>query len=295
MNSSHPFRSAARRALFAGLVLASAGAIPFLAMAGNESPTGGTQPPDTYGTGAATQPTTTTADPSGMTLNTQLLGPKGETLSVAGGGAYTADNPTVRVEIQGVEMIDPATTGGIKKTGQGHLHYRVDRQPIIATTATELTFRNLGPGPHTIEVMLAANDHTPLGPQQVIRVNGSESAAPRTETMESTPLTNVPETLRSAQVKAQLVSKDEKAKKGEATVQAEVTGVTEKMAGGPVILYRLDDGPSVATREGKLSFHGIEPGAHQITVALATPDYVPFGTVTKLDLKVPETGAASTQ
>jgi hypothetical protein len=226
-------------------------------------------------------------------LNAQLLGAKGEVLTVASGGIYTADNPTVRVEVKGVGMVDPATTGGVKKTGQGHLHYRVDRQPIIATTATELTFRNLGPGPHTIEVMLAANDHTPLGPQQVIRVNGSETASPRTETMESTTLSKVPEEMRSAQLKAQLVSKDEKAKKGEATVQADLAGVPGSMSSGPVIIYRMDDGPSVATRERKLSFHGIEPGAHTITVALATPEYVPFGTVTKLDLKVPESGAAA--
>jgi hypothetical protein len=287
MKSSFSFTSATRKALITAVALAFAGT--FAAASAGEYDQG-SKP---AGSMEAKPGAATAADPGGVGLNAQLLGAKGEVLSVASGGTYTADNPTVRVEVKGVAMVDPATTGGVKKTGQGHLHYRVDRQPIIATTATELTFRNLGPGPHTIEVMLAANDHTPLGPQQVIRVNGSETASPRTETMESTTLSKVPEEMRSAQLKAQLVSKDEKAKKGEATVQADLAGVPGSTSSGPVIIYRMDDGPSVATRERKLSFHGIEPGAHTITVALATPEYVPFGTVTKLDLKVPESGAAA--
>jgi hypothetical protein len=239
----------------------------------------------------------TAVDPSEMNLDVHLLGKSGEMLSVGTGGVYTTDHPHLRVDLQGIEMIDPATTGGIKKAVQGHLHYRVDRQPIIATTATDLSFRNLGPGPHTIEIMLAANDHTPLGPQQVIRVNASETATPRTETMDETSLANVPEDIRGAKLKAELVSKDEKAKKGEATVHVDVSGVSAKSAGTttgvPMILYRIDDGPSVATRERKISFHAIEPGKHTITVALATPDYAPFGKVAKLDLQVPEAGSAA--
>ena len=54
--------------------------------------------------------------------------------------------------------------------GEAHLHYRVDDGPVIATTATKLSFHELTPGQHTITVMLAANNHKPLGPQQTLTV-----------------------------------------------------------------------------------------------------------------------------
>jgi hypothetical protein len=54
--------------------------------------------------------------------------------------------------------------------GQGHLHYRVDDGPVIATTSTKLSFHDLKPGAHKIEVVLAANDHNPLGPKATLNV-----------------------------------------------------------------------------------------------------------------------------
>jgi hypothetical protein len=77
---------------------------------------------------------------------------------------------TVTVKVTGVAIIDPASVGEKPKNGQGHLHYRVDDGPVIATTATKLTFHELKPGPHKIEVVLAGNDHNPLGPQQILNV-----------------------------------------------------------------------------------------------------------------------------
>jgi hypothetical protein len=56
------------------------------------------------------------------------------------------------------------------RPGQGHLHYQVDDGPVIATTATKLSFHGLKPGAHKIVVTLAANDHSPLGPQQALEV-----------------------------------------------------------------------------------------------------------------------------
>jgi hypothetical protein len=44
---------------------------------------------------------------------------------------------------------------------------QVDGGPIIATPAAKLSFHGLSPGKHQILVMLAANDHSPLGPQQI--------------------------------------------------------------------------------------------------------------------------------
>lgn len=77
---------------------------------------------------------------------------------------------TVQVKVDGVELVDPASVNEQPKAGQGHLHYRVDDDPVIATTTTKLSFHDLKPGAHKIVVMLAANDHSPLGPQKTLDV-----------------------------------------------------------------------------------------------------------------------------
>ena len=77
---------------------------------------------------------------------------------------------TVKVTVVGVQMIDPALVGESPKTGQGHLHYQVDDGPVIATPTTKLSFHGLKPGRHTIVVVLSANDHQPLGPQETLSV-----------------------------------------------------------------------------------------------------------------------------
>ena len=78
---------------------------------------------------------------------------------------------TVQVKTAGIKLIDPAVVNEKPRAGQGHLHYQVDSGPIIATTTTKLSFHELSPGAHKITVMLAANDHSPLGPQQTLDVN----------------------------------------------------------------------------------------------------------------------------
>jgi hypothetical protein len=77
---------------------------------------------------------------------------------------------TVQVTVKGVTLIDPATVKEQPRNGQGHLHYRVDDGPVIATTAPKLSFHELSSGQHKILVMLAANDHKPLGPEQTLTV-----------------------------------------------------------------------------------------------------------------------------
>lgn len=77
---------------------------------------------------------------------------------------------TVEVTVGGVALTDPAKSCEKRIKGEGHLHYRVDDGPVIATTATKLSFHELTPGVHKILVMLAANDHSPLGPQETLTV-----------------------------------------------------------------------------------------------------------------------------
>jgi hypothetical protein len=73
---------------------------------------------------------------------------------------------TVQVNVSGLRLTDPAAAGGQPKPGQGHIHYQVDNGPVVATPVTKLSFHGLTPGQHQIIVMLAGNDHTPLGPEQ---------------------------------------------------------------------------------------------------------------------------------
>jgi len=77
---------------------------------------------------------------------------------------------TVQVQVSGVDIVDPATASEKPEPGQGHLHYQLDSGPIIATTTTKLAFHKLAPGKHQIMVMLAGNDHQPLGPKESLHV-----------------------------------------------------------------------------------------------------------------------------
>ena len=77
---------------------------------------------------------------------------------------------TVDVKVTGIAIIDPAKVKEQPRKGQGHFHYQVDDGPIIATTAPKLSFHGLTPGQHKIVVMLAGNDHNPLGPQETLNV-----------------------------------------------------------------------------------------------------------------------------
>lgn len=77
---------------------------------------------------------------------------------------------TVEVTTSGIELTDLAVSNEKPVPGQGHLHYQLDKGPIIATHTAKLSFHELASGDHTIVVMLAGNDHKPLGPQQQLTV-----------------------------------------------------------------------------------------------------------------------------
>jgi hypothetical protein len=77
---------------------------------------------------------------------------------------------TVKVTATGVKIVDPAASGEKAVPGEAHLHYTVDDAPTVATTSTKLSFHGLKPGKHTIKVVLAGNDHSPLGPEETLSV-----------------------------------------------------------------------------------------------------------------------------
>lgn len=63
------------------------------------------------------------------------------------------------------------TKSAAKQPGMtARLHYQIDDSPVIATPSTKLSFHELKPGDHKITVVLAGNDHRPLGPQDTLTV-----------------------------------------------------------------------------------------------------------------------------
>jgi hypothetical protein len=91
---------------------------------------------------------------------------------------------TVEVTTSGIELTDPAISHEKAVPGQGHLHYQLDKGPVVATPTAKLSYHELTPGTHTILVVLAGNDHKPLGPQQQLTVSVPTSA-PETSTSTS--------------------------------------------------------------------------------------------------------------
>ncbi len=98
----------------------------------------------------------------GATLDAKLVDPMEKAKKQAA---------TVEATVNGIRIVDPARSGEKPVKGEGHLHYQVDDGPVIATTALKLSFHGLKPGSHTITVVLAANDHSPLGPQEKLTVS----------------------------------------------------------------------------------------------------------------------------
>lgn len=83
---------------------------------------------------------------------------------------------TVTVEVTGVKLVDPALSNETPKEGEAHLHYQLDSGPVIATPSPKLSFHGLTSGTHTLKVMLAKNDHTPMGPEQTLSIQVSKAS-----------------------------------------------------------------------------------------------------------------------
>ena len=77
-------------------------------------------------------------------------------------------NALMKVTVTDFELIEADEAGSTPRSGQGHLHYRVDKGPVIATSAKKLAFHELEPGTHEIHVALVGNDHKPIGPEESV-------------------------------------------------------------------------------------------------------------------------------
>jgi hypothetical protein len=103
-------------------------------------------------------PAASAADPK---LEAKLVDPEQK----AKGQAATVD-----VKVTNLQLVDPGSVGEQPSKGQGHLHYQLDDGPVVATPTSKLSFHGLKPGKHRIMVMLAGNDHKPLGPEAKLEV-----------------------------------------------------------------------------------------------------------------------------
>jgi hypothetical protein len=86
-------------------------------------------------------------------------------------------NAIVVATVEDFELVDSASVREQPRIGQGHIHYRVDDGPVIATAATKLSLHELKAGPHRIEVVLVGNDHKPIGEAEVLKVTIPATAA----------------------------------------------------------------------------------------------------------------------
>ncbi|MBI1853123.1 MAG: hypothetical protein HYR85_22530 [Planctomycetes bacterium] len=220
---------------------------------------------------------------------------------------------TVQVTVSGIELVDPATVDGQPKKGEGHVHYRVDDGPVVATTATKLSFRSLPPGAHRISVGLAANDHSALGtPKSITVIAGGVGAKNEHEKGEETALgekamesSNEPMTPPKSEAQSSdgvpsiivsMIDQSKNARAHAASVVVKASGVDlvdpdsvdeKAKVGEGHIHYQVDDGPIVATPVAKLSFHELTPGRHTINVQLVANDHTPLTAAQTLSVEVP--------
>lgn len=77
----------------------------------------------------------------------------------------------VRVQTAGVSLVNPAASHGVPMNGQAHIQYRLDQNPIVNSTQTEMSFDHLSPGDHVIQVAMAGNDNRPIGEQKTLKIH----------------------------------------------------------------------------------------------------------------------------
>src|SRR5262245_14648843 len=95
---------------------------------------------------------------------------------------------------------------------------------------------------------------------------------------------------------ARLIEDECAVRETSATVQVRVAGleivdpeaVQEKpRAGQGHRHYRLDEGPVIATTVTRLTFYGLAPGVHRISVTLVGNDHKPLGPMKEFEVSVP--------
>ncbi len=115
---------------------------------------------------------------------------EGPTLTVTApkdGAVLKASNVTLKFDVtdftfvpSNVPLAEAGKQPEANRPGEGHLHARLDLQPVVVLTRDEpYTFTNIPPGEHQLTVEVAQNDHSPFSPpvvQQIrFRTTGPET------------------------------------------------------------------------------------------------------------------------
>ena len=242
-----------------------------------------------------TTPTTPTAPTTSPTTSpTTAAAPTLAITSPANGASLPEGNIIVNIQVTNFNIVDKQ--GQANVTGEGHVHYYLDvdapteaGKPAVPTSGiwahvatTTHIFDNVTAGAHAISVQLVNNDHTPLVPPVVAKININMTTAMTT----TAPTLTITSPANGASLPA-----------GDITVSIQVNNfnVVDKqgqanVAGEGHIHYFLDvDAPTtpgqpaipptgtwahVATTS--YTFTNVAAGAHTISVQLVNNDHTPL-------------------
>lgn len=77
----------------------------------------------------------------------------------------------IKVQTDGLKIVDPAKVNQEPRLDEGHIQYRLDNGPVQNTTLNTWTFEHLSRGEHLIRVALASNDGHQFGSGKWLKVN----------------------------------------------------------------------------------------------------------------------------
>ncbi len=222
------------------------------------------------------------------------------------GASVPAGDVTVSAQVTNFKVVDKQ--GMANLPGEGHLHFYLDidapttpDKPAVPASgvwahvsATTNTFINLAPGMHTISVQLINNNHTPVTPIVVAKIN--ITVTPR---VTATPTLSITSPNNGATVPAENI-----------TVNAQVTnfkvvdkqGMANVPGEGHLHFYLDIDAPTTPDKPAAPAsgvwahvsttthtFTNLAPGMHTISVQLINNDHTPVIplVVTKITVTVP--------
>lgn len=77
----------------------------------------------------------------------------------------------IKVETDGLKMVDPAAVNHEPRADEAHIQYRLDNEPIQNTTSKTWTFHHLSPGEHLIRIAIATSDNHQLGREKTLKLH----------------------------------------------------------------------------------------------------------------------------
>jgi hypothetical protein len=205
----------------------------------------------------------------------------------------------VSVEVTNFNVVDKQGQAAV--AGEGHLHYYLDvdapttqGQPAIPASgtwthevSTNYVFKDLAPGTHTISVQLVNNDHMPLNPPVVQKINVTLDTNPRI--IISSPANGSikkagPLTITVSVSNFNVVAKQgQPAVPGEGHIHYYLDTVPPNTAGLP---STPTSGTWAHSAETSYTFENVPIGTHKIYVQLVNNDHTPLSSNTTDSIQV---------